>query len=80
MAAAVQVILANEAARALHRRHYFRDRTNVFEIYDDEALIRDYRFPKKTIMEIIDLCQDLASKRKMVSVVPLHIRVLSALR
>jgi hypothetical protein len=34
-------------ARALRRRRYFRDRSNVFELYDDDALIRDYRFPKK---------------------------------
>lgn len=78
--ALINAILEEVARRGLRRERLFRDRSNVLEVYDDEALIRDFRFPRATILEIVEMCGDLKSKTNRNLDLPVHINVLAALR
>ncbi|CAC5369692.1 HARBI1 [Mytilus coruscus] len=51
MAAALQIIFMR---RHFRRERVFRDRTNPLELYNDEDMIKRYRFPRATVLELID--------------------------
>ena len=51
MAAALQILFTE---RQLRCERIFRDRTNPLDIYNDVEVIRRYRFPRDTILELVD--------------------------
>ncbi|CAC5362618.1 HARBI1 [Mytilus coruscus] len=51
MAAALQILFMR---RHFRRERVFRDRTNPLELYNDEDMIKRYRFPRATVLELID--------------------------
>ena len=66
---------------ALRRERLFRDRSNPLEIFDDQDLIKRYRFPRVKLIEIIELCREgLERPTNRNNALPVHSQVLSALR
>ncbi|CAC5388145.1 HARBI1 [Mytilus coruscus] len=51
MAAALQILFMR---RHFRRERVFRDRPNPLELYNDEDMIKRYRFPRATVLELID--------------------------
>ncbi|CAC5423000.1 unnamed protein product [Mytilus coruscus] len=50
MAAALQILFMR---RHFRRERVFRDRTNPLDLYNDEDMIKRYRFPRATVLELI---------------------------
>ena len=78
--ALIQVVLTAEEQIHHQVPRLFRDRTNIFDYYSDEKLIRDFRFPKSEILKIIEMCGQLEPKQHKTTDIPVPIQVLAALR
>jgi len=80
--AVLWVVLAEEYGRkGVLRDRYFAERTTALENYDDVALLRKFRFPKKSILSIIDICRPYLSRNSRRSrALPVAVQVLAALR
>ena len=59
MAAAFQILLAR---RQFRRERVFRDRSNPLDTYNDQEMIKRYRFPRDTVLEIIDRVSPLVKR------------------
>jgi hypothetical protein len=78
--ALVEAVINQEERRHHSIPRYIRSRTNIFDFYTDEQLIKDFRLPKLEILKIIEMCQRLQSKSNRLNDIPVHIQVLAALR
>ena len=50
------ILFAND--RAIRRERVFLDRRNPLESMNDDKLIARYRFPRHTLLQIVDLVKD----------------------
>ena len=69
-----------DSRRILTKERHFRDRSNVLETLDDACLIRDFRFPRHVILELIGMCDNLKRKSQHTKCLPVHVQVLATLR
>jgi len=77
------VVLAEEyGRRGFERERHFGERTTALEtIKDDKILIRKFRFPRSSILEIIDMCRaPLQRETNRNQAIPVAVQVLAALR
>ena len=57
-AGALFLYMRERNRRGIRRERVFRDRTHPLEIYDDEELLKRFRFPRHAILELTDLVRE----------------------
>jgi hypothetical protein len=77
MAALIRLRLIRENNNAaLRRERIFRDRSNALEVLCDQELMRRYRFPRATILELTELIrEDVEHPTRRSHAIPAHIQV-----
>lgn len=57
---AAYIVMQNRIAhrRAFRRERVFRDRNNPLDSLNDNQLISRYRFPRRSLMDLIDLVEN----------------------